>query len=93
LAEGWSQWLRQQYEAGADAALVFSVVVQIADELGALLETRREYFGVAVQWENEWDSDEDLFAAVKNSGRRKGARSVRIHLGKRQRECAIKRCN
>ena len=67
LSEGWRQWLRQQYEAGADATPVFSIAVQIADELAALLETRREHFGVAVQWENEWDSDEDLFAAVKNS--------------------------
>jgi transcription elongation GreA/GreB family factor/very-short-patch-repair endonuclease len=72
LSEGWNQWLRQQYEAGGGAASVFSAMTQIAGELGMLLETRRQHFGVAIQWEDEWDSDEELLAAIKNSaaGRR-----------------------
>jgi very-short-patch-repair endonuclease len=67
LSEGWKEWLRRQYEADTAAASVFSVLTQIADELDTLLEVRRQHFGSAVRWENEWDSDEELFRAIKNS--------------------------
>jgi hypothetical protein len=86
LSEGWSQWLRQQYEAGVEAASVFSVLAQIADELDALLETRRRHFDLAFRWEDEWDSDEELFAAIRNlaAGRSAfGLKSVREKDGAR----------
>ena len=73
LSEGWRQWVRQQYEAGAAAQPVFSSLLQRADELSALIEGRRRFFGVAIEWENEWDFDDDLFAIVKKSAGREGS--------------------
>jgi very-short-patch-repair endonuclease len=73
LSEGWREWIRQQYEAGAGATAVFSVLTQIGDELGTLLETRCQHFGLAFHWEDEWDIDEELFAAVKNSAASRSA--------------------
>ena len=59
---------------------MFAVVSQIAEEFSALVETRRQFLGIAIDWEDEWDSDEDLFAAIRNSAAGKSAFEQRFNV-------------
>lgn len=67
LTDRWVDWLRQQFEAKRSAKPVFAVVSQKSSELEALLETHRQFLGVAIHWDDEWDSDEELFVAIQNA--------------------------
>lgn len=73
FTDPWVDWLRQQYEAQQAALPVFAVVSQIAEEFSALVETRRRFLGVAIEWDDEWDADEALFDAVRNAAAGKSA--------------------
>lgn len=73
LTDPWVEWLRQQYEARQAAQPVFAVVSQIAKECSALLEKHRQFLGIAIEWDDQWDVDEDLFAAIRNSAAGKSA--------------------
>jgi hypothetical protein len=53
LSDNWIDWLRQQHEAQQAAQPVFAVVTQMAEEMGALVEMRRKFLGVAIEWEEE----------------------------------------
>ncbi|MDD5200921.1 MAG: AAA domain-containing protein [Terrimicrobiaceae bacterium] len=83
LSVPWLDWLRQQHEAGAASQPVFSTVVQIAEELSVLVESRRQFLGVAIEWEEEWDADDDLFTAIRNSATGKSAFGL-IPFGKKE---------
>jgi len=91
LSDAWVDWLRRQYEARHAAQPVFAVVAQIAEEFSALVETRRQFLGVAIEWEDEWDSDEDLFAAIRNSAAGKNAFGLNP-FGKRRRGSVFSAC-
>lgn len=70
LADKWVDWLRQQFEAQHSkraAKPVFGVVSQKAVEIEGLIVTRQEFLGVAIEWEDDWDADEELFAAIQNA--------------------------
>jgi len=73
LADPWGSWLRQQYKAQHGAQPMFAVVSQIAKDLSALFETRRQLLGIAIEWDEEWDTDEELFAAIRNAAAGKSA--------------------
>jgi very-short-patch-repair endonuclease len=67
LMEPWPDWLRRQFHLPATAQPAWSALAELASELSALVGTRRQLLGMAVEWRAEWDSDEDLVAAVENS--------------------------
>lgn len=67
LSDKWVDWLRSNFEARQQAKPVFTVVLQKRSEIRALIETRRQLIGVAIEWDDEWDADDDLFAAVQNA--------------------------
>ena len=73
LTVPWVDWLRQQYEAQHSPQPVFSVVSQIAEEFSALVDTRRQFLGIAINTEEEWDADEELFTAIRNAAAGKSA--------------------
>lgn len=67
LSDKWIDWLRCNFETGHNSKPVFTVVLQKRKEIESLIETRRQFIGVAIEWEDEWDGDDELFAAVKNA--------------------------
>ena len=67
LSDKWVNWLRQQFESSTQAEPVFVTVSQKSAELEALIETNRQFFGIAIQWEDEWDADDELFVAIQNA--------------------------
>jgi len=67
LTAPWAEWLKQQYEAQNAAQPVFAVVSQIAEEFSALVEKRRQFLGIAIEWDDAWDADEALLTAVRNA--------------------------
>jgi very-short-patch-repair endonuclease len=67
LSEKWTNWLCENYAAGDAFQPVFAMVCQIAGELGGLVEARRQFLGVAINWSDEWDNDEELYIAVRNA--------------------------
>jgi very-short-patch-repair endonuclease len=73
LSDTWVNWLRQQYEAREAALPVFAVIRQIAGEFAELVATRRQFLGVAIDWEEDWDLDDVLYGAVQNAADGKSA--------------------
>ncbi len=67
LSDKWVDWLRSNFEAHQQAKPVFAVVLQKRTEIEALIETRRQFIGVAIEWEDDWDADAELFSAVQNA--------------------------
>jgi very-short-patch-repair endonuclease len=67
LSDKWVDWLRSNFEARQQAKPVFAVVLQKRSEIQALIETRRQFIGVAIEWEDDWDADDELFSAVQNA--------------------------
>ena len=45
----------------------FTVLRQLWDELSKIIDYRRNFLGVAITWEDEWDQDDDLLAAIRNA--------------------------
>ncbi len=83
LSNKWLDWLRAGFEARNASKPAFMVVLQKKDEIEALLATRRQFIGVAIEWLDEWDTDEDLFAAVQNAAAGKSPFGM-LSLGKRE---------
>lgn len=73
FSDKWLDWLRRQCEARHEAQPVFRVVLEIVEEFSNLTEARKELFGIAIEWEDDWDSDDDLYDAVQNSAQGKSA--------------------
>lgn len=67
LSDQWMDWLRSNFEARHQAKPVFTVVLQKRSEIAALVATRGQFLGVAIEWEDSWDADDELFAAVQNA--------------------------
>jgi very-short-patch-repair endonuclease len=67
LSDEWMDWLRRQYDGCEAAQPVFAVVKQIAGQLSDLVTTRQQLLGVAIDWDDEWDGDDDLIEAVSNA--------------------------
>ena len=67
LNDKWVDWLRAQFVAGKNAKPVFGVIIQKRTEIQSLIATRQQFIGVAIEWDDEWDADEDLFIAVQNA--------------------------
>lgn len=67
LSDRWVDWLRRQFEARQGASPVFTVVTNKAAELESLIVARRQFLGVAIQWEDDWDLDDELLGAIKNA--------------------------
>ena len=66
LETPWLAWLHGQFSRKeSDPAL--SVLRQLWDELSKIIDYRRNFLGVAITWEDEWDEDEDLLAAIRNA--------------------------
>lgn len=67
LEDEWMQWLRSSFANRSNPKPVFAVVMQKRSEIDALVEAARQFIGVAIEWEDEWDADEELFAAIQNA--------------------------
>ena len=67
LEAEWMQWLRSSFATRTNPKPVFAVVMQKRTEIGALVEAARQFIGVAIEWEDEWDTDDDLFTAIQNA--------------------------
>jgi very-short-patch-repair endonuclease len=67
LDDEWMQWLRSSFANRSNPKPVFTVVMQKRTEIGALVEAARQFIGVAIEWDDEWDADEELFVAIQNS--------------------------
>jgi very-short-patch-repair endonuclease len=67
LEDGWMQWLRSSFANRSNPKPVFAVVMQKRSEIDAVVAAARQFIGVAIEWEDEWDADEELFAAIQNA--------------------------
>jgi hypothetical protein len=67
LEDEWMLWLRSSFATRSNPKPVFTVVMQKRAEIGALMEAARQFIGVAIEWEDEWDTDEELFVAIQNA--------------------------
>ena len=84
LSDPWVAWLKAGYEkANRHAASpAFSVVQKGQAELDRLAATRRQFIGVAIEWSDEWDDDEQLLEAVIKAAAGKPAFSL-LSLGRK----------
>jgi hypothetical protein len=67
LNDEWMQWLRSSFATRDNPKPVFTVLMQKRTEMEALVEAAQQFIGVAVEWDDEWDADEELFGAIQNS--------------------------
>ena len=66
LQTPWLAWLHDQFsQKESDPA--FTVLRQLWDELSKIIDYRRNFLGVAITWEDEWDEDDDLLAAIRDA--------------------------
>ena len=84
LSDPWVAWLKAGYEKENRHSVspAFLVVQKGRAELDRLATTRRQFIGVAIEWQDEWDDDEHLLEAVKNVAAGKSAFSI-FALGKK----------
>jgi very-short-patch-repair endonuclease len=73
FSDSWIEWLRQGFEAKHAAHPAFLVSQQMTAEFKALVETRRQFIGVAITWQDDWDDDQELLAALNRSSQAKSA--------------------
>ena len=67
LSQPWTDWLRTQFAAQRKAQPAFAVVCELWNKLGSVIDTRQQFLGVAVEWEDDWDGDDELFTAIQNA--------------------------
>ena len=84
LSDPWVAWLKAGYEKENRhaASPAFSVVQKGRAELDRLVDTRRQFIGVAIEWPDEWDDDEHLLEAVMKAAAGKSAFSL-LSLGRK----------
>ena len=66
LQTPWLAWLHDQFSR-KESDPAFAVLRQLWDELSKIIDYRRNFLGVAITWEDEWDQDDDLLAAIRNA--------------------------
>jgi superfamily I DNA and/or RNA helicase len=67
LLGDWAKWVKKNFHVGRNPMHAFTVVQTITAELADLVQNRKQFFGVEVNWSEEWDSDEELLLAIKNA--------------------------
>lgn len=67
LDDKWMQWLCSSFSNRSKPRPAFAVVMEKRAEIESLLESARQFIGVAIEWDDEWDADEDLLVAVQNA--------------------------
>lgn len=82
FSDTWVDWLREGFESKELAHPAFAVVQKMTAELRALVDSRRQFIGVAIAWEDDWDEDRDLIEALNRAATGKSAFGV-ITFGKK----------
>ena len=84
LSDPWVAWLKAGYEKKIrhSASPAFSVVQKTRNELERLADARKQFIGVAIEWLDEWDDDEQLLEAIKKAVTGKSAFGM-LSLGKK----------
>ena len=67
LSDQWVDWLRCNFEARHSQKPLFQALLQKRIEMEGILEIRRQFLGVAIEWEDGWENDDELFTAVQNA--------------------------
>jgi hypothetical protein len=73
FGEAWPDWLRQNFAEGDSADPAFAIMRENVEHLRKLDETRRDFIGKAIVWEDEWDDDEELITALHRSANGKSS--------------------
>ena len=66
LDAGWAAWLREQF-AREQRSPVFEVAWHLCHEWKALIDSRQQFLGMAIEWQEEWDGDDELYEAIKRA--------------------------
>ena len=84
LSDPWASWLKAGHENENlhTASPAFTFVQQGRVELDRLASARRHFIGVAIEWLDEWDDDNDLLQAVQNGAAGKSPFSI-LSLGRK----------
>jgi len=84
LFDPWVAWLKAGFEKEKQhtAPPVFTVVQKGRVELDRLADTRKHFIGVAIEWSEDWDDDEQLLEAINKAASGKPAFSL-LSLGRK----------